>query len=352
MPFYFLDKNLAFASSPLERFRSLQWSVRWYEAGNFSLEGGEDLFKAWTGGAEYIWNETRKELGVIEKVTYEKGKCVLSGRMAEALLERRVITAETVLSGSVQSSVQALMASYAANLPHYGGFAENAAITETADSVIKSGANLYEEITAVLKSLGMSIRAEFDGDAAKGIRFGLKKGLDRTQEQEVNGWAIFSQSFENITGLRYEMSNKSYKNVMILSASYDKDQTVTVRADAREAGEDAREVASSVSLDKGEMTLQAFTEALKGKAAEMLAEYRRVETIDGTVVGSANIRLGEDYNVGDWVDVAINEIGLAQSAQVVGADIVLEGGTELVYPLLGSDRMDLKKILRREISRT
>lgn len=350
MAFYLLDENLAFASAPLERFSSLSWSVRWYEPGEFTLIGASDLFKAWEGGARWIWNEEREELGRIEGVRYENSRCTLSGRLAESLLERRVVTAETALSGSVQSSAASLMASYAANLPHYGGFA-NSTLSETADGIIRAGANLGDELYSLLKPLKLSVRASFDGDADKGIRFALAKGKDRTQEQSVNSWAIFSQSFENIAGVRYERSEKSYRNVLILTASYNKDVTVTVRADKRQTGEDAREAAASVSLDAGEMTQAAFTAALQGKAEEMLAEYQLEETIDGTVAGTANLQLERDYSVGDFVDVSIAEIGLTQSAQVTGADIVYENGARAVYPQLGSDRMNLRRLIRRENER-
>jgi hypothetical protein len=60
---------------------------------------------------------------------------------------------------------------------------------------------------------------------------------------------------------------------------------------------------------------------------------------------------GKDYDIGDMVEVVMEDIGYSQTVRVTGIDIVVERGKERYIPKFGQEQVGIKTLIRREMKR-
>ena len=166
--------------------------------------------------------------------------------------------------------------------------------------------------------------------------FKLYAGTDRSYDQTVVPYVVFSPNFENIINSNYMESKASLKNITLVGGegegSARKYTTVGSGSglNRRELFTDARDISSDVG-DGVVLSNAEYTAQLQQRGKEKLAENTDVTSFEGQVETTIMFKYGEDFFNGDVVQIA-NEYGHETKARIL--EIVTsenEEGTS-VYP--------------------
>lgn len=345
MELLFLDENFQLASHPIDRYYSLQWAENYYDEGTFELHLAADLFPT-VLRSEYVYNNEADEAMLIDDVqASDDGKQTLklSGKSLDTLLRHRVMDEVDSFTGTVEDIARQAVQKYAiasdrsVSLLRLG---TRKGYTDTAVATNERGAELYEWLRELLKPYEMSfcIHYNFEDNA---LDFEVYRGLDRTQEQTTNTWAIFSTSFENLSQFSYARNRSDYRNYAIVMTD---DGTKRVTVD-KTGGAPRREL--FVSADD-ELDTAAMTQL--GESA--LAEYAMIETVSGEVQGGANMIYGENYALGDLCNIEDTHLGVSAAARLTQMTTVVEKGVTRRVPSFGEQYLSLRRYIARATRKT
>lgn len=342
MELLLLNEKFELLSHPIDRYYSLIWRERYYDEGDFELHLAADYLET-VLRSEYLYNNERDEAMVIEGVEAQddgKRTIKITGRSLESLFRDRVMDAEGSSSGKVEEISRSAVQTYAMTgsraipllkLGALGGFAETAAASN------KRGAELYEWQRELLRPYEMSFRLHYDYEA-NSLDYTVYRGLDRTQEQTANTWAIFSTSYENLAQFAYSRSKTDYRNFAIVISS---DGTKRVEVD-KTGGAKRREL--YVDTDDG-----LDTAAMTQLGEQALTEYAMVETVSGEVQNGANMVYGVDFNLGDLCHIEDAHLGISATARLTEMTTVVENGVTRRIPAFGEQYLNLRQYVAREV---
>ena len=221
MNLLFLDIAFTVISPPVDDYRSCVFTPCYYTAGTFSAVLGCDKY-IYVKNAAYIYNDETGETGIIESVEYTDSLAV-SGRFLEALFDNRVINNKLNLSGSIDDVVRTLVTRYALTAPRtiFGlSLGETTGFTNNIEVQPEPGETLSGAIRSILTPAEISYACDFDY-LNNSIKFRLYKGLDRTQAQTENTWAVFSTDYENLIGSAYKKNRNDYRKYAYVVAEDD-----------------------------------------------------------------------------------------------------------------------------------
>jgi hypothetical protein len=344
MELLFLDEKFGLISAPVDRYHSLQWEENYYDEGKFELHLAPDYIST-VLAAEYIYNnEADEAMQIIDVRADDDGKQSLqiSGVSLESLLKLRVMDEAKTYTGTVEEIARQAVTDFAITgdkaiplleLGELNGY------TDTAIATNQVGAELYEWLRELLKPYEMSFRIHYDYEQSR-MTFTVYRGLDRTQEQDTNTWAIFSTSFENLSQFSYARNRKDYRNYAIVMT----DSGTRVDVDQTN-GEPRRELFVSTSDDLD-------TEAMTQLGVSALAEYAMVETIGGEVQGNANLVYGTNYALGDRCNIEDSDLGVSASARLTQMMTVVENGATRRIPAFGEQYLSLRQYIAREVGKS
>ena len=391
---YFLDRDLAVVRGPIDRFVSLAWREAYDTCGSFTLvlPMDRDLFSAVLSG-DYLEVRGRRGLGRVEKVTYSGGDSggtvTVSGRMAESLLSDRIIPRRTVVSGGLCRAVEAVVAANAG--PDAGSRAIRGLTVRAAEALTDAdgsplmlddhvtGRALDEWLYEVLGAVGASYRIVPDFDAGT-LVFEIYRGLDRTQNQTENDFAVFSASFSSAGEFRFVSDGTDSRNVAYIAGEGEGDDRVEVTLDLRTTpDEPIRELyidARDLRSDDGETVLSdaEYRELLLSRGRQRLSSHAHVLTLGGAASsyveedgamgaemspawGGAPVPVGGQYTssmicgvhyaLGDLCDIASEALGAVWSERVTAVTYIYEGSHVRVEPQFGTAYPDLRSFIRR-----
>lgn len=344
MELLFLGEQFNMISAPIDRYYSLQWEENYYDNGKFELHLASDYI-ATVLKAEYIYNnEADEAMQLIDVQAEDDGKRTLriSGESLESLLKLRVMDSAKTYTGTVEEIARQAVTDFAMTgdkaIPMLE-LGELAGYSDTAVATNKVGAELYEWLRELLKPFEMSFRIHYDYEQNR-LTFTVYRGLDRTQEQENNTWAIFSTSFENLSQFSYARNRKDYRNYAIVMTDsgtrVDVDQT---------GGEPRRELFVSASDDLD-------TEAMTQLGISALAEYAMIEKVSGEVQGNANLVYGTNYALGDRCNIEDAYLGVSASARLTQMTTVVENGAVKRIPAFGEQYLSLRQYINKAIKKS
>lgn len=342
MELLFLDENFQLASHPIDRYYSLQWAENYYDEGTFELHLAADLFPT-VLRSEYVYNNEADEAMLIDDVqASDDGKQTLklSGKSLDTLLRHRVMDEVDSFTGTVEDIARQAVQKYAiasdrsVSLLRLG---TRKGYTDTAVATNERGAELYEWLRELLKPYEMSFRIHYNFED-NALDFEVYRGLDRTQEQTTNTWAIFSTSFENLSQFSYARNRSDYRNYAIVMTD---DGTKRVTVD-KTGGAPRREL--FVSADD-----ELDTAAMMQLGESALAEYAMIETVSGEVQGGANMIYGENYALGDLCNIEDTHLGVSAAARLTQMTTVVEKGVMRRVPSFGEQYLSLRQYVAREV---
>ena len=351
-------------------FNTLIWDRRYYEAGVFELHAPVEYFQLLNEN-RYIFRNDRPELGVIREVNFtndDSGQrlAYCKGYFAESLLDLRVIEKTFNMSGTAEAIARAVIDKFIVSPTDEGRRIAHIALgpvngVGTSTRLQVTGDNVGEKLYDFLKTQEASQRLTFDF-INNVLSYEVWKGLDRTQEQTENSWATFSDSFYNVKSVVYARDESTAKNYAYVAGEGEGDARKIVEIDLRESASeerkevyvDARDLQASYYDDAGtehRYSDAEYSEMLRQRGLEKLAEYAMVETIDSDIDSQANLVYGQDFDLGDLCTYQNFEIGLELNKRITGIQEVYEGSKQTISITFGNDdATSIKKIIKREVS--
>ena len=377
---YLLDRRLERTFGPIDDFVSLVWTERYFENGTFTLvlPLSRALFSA-VMEARFLEVRGHSGLGRIEKVRFSgpdgTGHLTVSGRMAESLLGDRILPRGTVVSGALCQSLEALVEANAcagAGERAIPGLHVLSGVPTGAESLIMhefpGGKQLDAFLYTVLGEHGMSYRVTLNADGTA-LQFFLVRGLDRTQAQEENSFAVFSTSFSTIGEISFLYDTEDHRNYAVIAGEGEGEARVEVTLDLRTSPDeelrelfvDARDL-RSVSGGTA-MGAQAYRNLLLARGRERLSARSRIAQVSGTAAAYAvpeetagtdgravhggSMMAGVDYALGDLCDISSESLGTVWSERVTEITYIYEGRFVRIEPRFGTAYPDLRTYIKR-----
>lgn len=316
MEIYVLDKEFNTITC-IDDYVSLIWTERYSKCGDFELKMSYDSNTMQSIKIDnYISIPKSNKLMIIENIetaySSEEHTINIKGRSLEIVLDRRVIHHGWIVKDDVQKSINNFMIMYFLNpdIPNRVvknmRFISNPRIPIYSTDYNMGGETLYSAFTTMLSdnNLGLSVLYNFEQNT---IDVSIFNGVDRSYDQTENEPIVFSTDRENLIEFNYYESAENYANVIYSFGNENwGNRGMEIVDVAGEAGIYRREAALSTEIN-AESTGGDYRPLLK-KAGQAEIKNRNVEEMfDGVIDSTLYYTYGEDYYIGDIVQLTDNK---------------------------------------------
>lgn len=328
MNLFIMDQNYNITNY-IDSYKSLEWVSRFYDVGDFVLvteattENIENLKKG-----NILQRADTGQMCIIETVEIylaAGGNTITAkGRGIENLLERRIIWEQTTAKSNetAEDFIRRLITENAINptnkeriIPHLTLETRNG-FTEIIEKQI-TGDKLLTAISAICKTYSYGYEITFKNNK---LYFNLYKGIDRSYNQEINPYVVFSDNFDNLTETTYSFDNTNFCNTALIGGEGEgKDRRWAIIESANESGLNRYELfvdAKDISSNNGEIAEAEYKSLLEERGKEKLAETSITEKFDGVIDTYNTYVYRKDYNLGDIVQIE-NTIGMKASPRII-----------------------------------
>lgn len=320
----------------VDAFSSFIWTDRYIGCGDFELR--YPMTDSALEGIQigtYLSNGQSDRYMIVEGVeiitSVEEGNTVtITGRSLESILDRKIVLDKTILTGSFQSAILRLLNANIifptnANRQTLGlafKYSTDPIVeSATVDATVEAGTNLYDAIydLCVEKHIGFRI---LPGDNALMV-FELYSGQDRSYDQEVNPWVIFSPKFENIQETDLILSVENLRNVIYAESTYtervekedgeieDVEKTIRVVINDEYSGLDRREMYIQSNITPDRIEKEDFGAPEDRVDISQFAQYEVVNTRDDEYFAA----------VEEWYQNRWQELGYPENHPVYGGEV-------------------------------
>jgi len=315
----------------LDSFESLIWTDRYCESGDFEIyhKVDERLFNILQPGY-YIWNNKTEHVMIIEnrkiETDAENGDhMIITGRSLESLLTRRIIWKKTVLSGNLQNGIKKLLNENIISPEDPKRQIQNFIFEDSIDAAITdlqvdaqfTYDNLYDAIYKLCIANGIGFKITLSNENK--FIFKLYSGKDRSYNQLINPYVVFSEKFENLIKTNYMEATSNSKNVTLIAGEGEGENRKTIvlgnvsGLERREMHTDARDLSQTV--DDVVLSEEDYSAQLSQRGLEDLAEHVEEKSFEGSVDTSQMFKFGQDFFLGDIVQIT-NEYGIGARARI------------------------------------
>lgn len=342
-----LNTNLD-AISIVDVYKSFIWTDRYYEYGDFELYTSmTDTILSYIKQDYYLQNRDSEHVMIIEMIRIgsdsENGNHItVTGRSLESILDRRIVWGQKTITGNLQNGIQTLLnenvISPADSARKIANFIFEAstdpAITSLKIDAQYTGDNLYDVINKICSERSIGFKVTLNNN--KQFVFKLYAGTDRSYDQSVNPYVIFSPKFENIINSNYVESKSALKTITLVGGEGEGSARKYTAVgggsglNRRELFTDARDISSDVG-DGVILSDAEYTAQLQQRGKEKLAENTDVTSFEGQVETTVMFRYGEDFFNGDVVQIT-NEYGHETKARIVEIVMSEDEDGNSVYP--------------------
>lgn len=323
---------------------NLQWTREYYAVGQFSVQIAAADYRP---EMAYLYTPDRPETGIVQKVELTetvKGRFVqLSGYFLEAILNDKIAWPTYYASGTIPAAVVAMLRQYKDDIPLLT-VADAPAVQADAASWQETGGALADVAYTKLQTVEMSLRCRYDFQANT-ITAEIWQGLDRTQAQTENPFVTFSDGFGNLTQVDASVDRSNYRNCAVVAGQDAAENRKVAVADLSGGGYrrmlyvDAR----AERWDPDEQTEAEYLAGLTQLGLDKLLDYAVVQNVE-LQAGAGGFAYLEDWDLGDKVDAAVTDIGLALEARIVTVREVFKQNNHTVEIELGDKKLtQLKK---------
>lgn len=355
MEVYILDSLLR-RNQVVDKFKSLIWTERWAEIGDFELKLRSTLESRnqFTVGTRVAVNGSYRVMTIesVEDSADDDGHFLLvKGRSLEAILEDRIakdtlsellIDPKWLLSGTPGDIVRTMFNDICVlgNLdpgdviPFLtpGTIYPTETISEYTTSIDweQDPATLYDAIKELcdLYDLGFRLVRNFDTSE---LYFNVYTGNDRTTGQTLLPLVIFALGFDNLQNINELTTISKSKNVAYVFCDVGSAVVYSDDVDPEVEGFERKVLlvdASSVTDETPDIPA-----ALTQKGKEELAKNRGSSILDGELNQNSAYRYGLDYELGDLVELR-NVDGVVSKQRVTEQIFVCDSEGERSYPTL------------------
>jgi hypothetical protein len=318
MEILILDNNFI-EIGVLENFDSVIWSDRFYQCGDFEIHTKMNSnFLNMIQKGYYLCLEESEHLMAVEtreiKSDVEEGDTlIITGRSIESFLDRRIVWSQTILSGNLQTAVQTILNNNAINPVDTSRTIPNLVFLPSTDSAITSltisaqytGDYVLDVITAICQSQNIGFKITLN--TSKQLVFSLYSGTDRSYNQSVNPYVVFSPGYENMVRSDYTETDRYKKTVCLIAGEGVGSSRITtttssstaVGLERREMYADAKDLSKTTS--GGTLTDAAYLAQLVERGNENLAANVSEETFEGEIDSSSSFQYNSDFFMGDII---------------------------------------------------
>lgn len=353
----------------LRKYEYSQYEFKAREIGTFTINAMLDKENL------YLMDKTKNYyvlfdddvFGVIESVKRESDSetsrvFTIKGSLALRLLEYRVIKGQATFKGKSYKYIEELVKQ---NLIMSDDKNRNVAISvefedeerlkqicSTVDKQV-TGGSLWDEISEVaeadklkiiLRPNVVAINVEHPQNI-DGWTLIIGAGEDRTRHRANNAISsvMFSQSLSNIANTDYIVDRSKLKNTVYIAGEGEgtdrKWYNIDVNSDVtfgerkgwnrKELWVDARDIQSE--QDNVTLTDAEYEELMKQRADEKAKDNNLSEEYTATVTDVTKQYIyKKDYNTGDFVTVADEELGMEIDAQITNVIVTRQGDREII----------------------
>ena len=222
-----LNTNLD-AISIVDVYESFIWTDRYYEYGDFELfTSMTDTILSYIKQDYYLQNRESEHVMIIEMIRIgsdsENGNHItVTGRSLESILDRRIVWGQKTITGNLQNGIHTLLNENVISPADSSRKIANFIFEASTDPAITSlkidaqytGDNLYDVINKICSERSIGFKVTLNDN--KQFVFKLYAGIDRSYDQSVNPYVIFSPKFENIINSNYVESKSALKTVTLV----------------------------------------------------------------------------------------------------------------------------------------
>lgn len=319
---YVYDKSMRLISI-IDSYSSLIWTDRYDDCGDFEIafpyseeaeEYLEVLKKDCYCGIDYSLRKM-----IIEKIEYEYSEdgastIIVSGRSLESILARRIILGKTEFGTdssetNLQNGIKTILNQNVISPSDPKRAIQNFIFQESEDEKITSltfsesynGEDVYSIISELCKDKKIGFKITFNNNNE--FVFELFAGDDHSYDQQTNPVIVFSPYYDNLKNSNFYTSTEEFKNVMLISV----DESTTISASnitPEPEGLERREILVDKNDLKTNQSSNLSTKRLQVKAQKKLKNEYDVKTgFDAEIVPDVLYRYGEDYDIGDIVQL-------------------------------------------------
>jgi hypothetical protein len=336
----------------LDSFKSLIWTDRYWEAGDF----------------EIITAPTPEVLSILDDTSYlylaesphhmmledfnihsdieDGNKLLISGRSIEAILDFRIVWNAIAMSGNLQTEVERLLddnlISPTDSLRTINDFIFNTsvdtAITSLTVDTQFNGESVYEVISKLCKAKGIGFRIYRDlvNDEWD---FMLYAGVDRSYSQSVNEYVAFTSNLDNLINADYIESSRPEKTVCLVAGSQGVGSIRTTSTIFAAGGSLLTDLARrelyfeanvSRNTPDGELSEAEYVAQLEGRGEEELAKNVYLKAFDGEI-DPTMYNYGDEFGMGDILQIA-DDYGHETDSRVVEMTYSQDEASISIYP--------------------
>lgn len=326
----------------VDDFVSCIWRPSYSEVGDFELYLGAsnraiDLLKINRYLVRSLDVTTANGVSTYEKVMIiknielttdvENGDfLIITGRELKYLLHQRIVWSQTNLTGRAEAGIRALVTQNAISptdvkrkIPNLV-LGTGAGLTDTIDKQV-TGAYVDEAIVEIC----IAYNYGWDIFITNGqLVFIVYTGLDRSFNQTVRPYVVFSDSFENLFSTDYKVQTEEYANCTLIGGEgegveriYNAFGTTNTELNRFETFTDARDISRNKNSED-EIPLSTYLTLLLERGKEKIASLAYTEGFSGEVLSDVAFKYGTDFHLGDIVTV-INSYGISKNVRVLSA---------------------------------
>ena len=317
----------------IDTYASVIWTMQFFERGDFQLKvpGTDENLSRLTKGRLLVRDVDVAEGGEFRNVMVIENRKLdfdaemgwtleVTGSGLKSIVGQRVVWFQTNLSGSVESGIRQVVtqniASPANTARRIPGFtlAPAAGIAATFEAQLM-GDNILEWLETVGKTYGIGWDVYISGGA---YVFELRQGTDRTYDQSAVPPVVFSPEFDNLASASYEQTTESLKNAALIGGEGEGTNQV-LEYIGTASGLDRFETyidGGSVSSNGEIITMATYRKMLREYGTEQLAETTNTDKFEGSIINNGMYVLGEDYFLGDLVQIH-NLHGISAKSRVI-----------------------------------
>lgn len=313
---------------------NLQWNRKYYEVGDFSIQLLQSDYDA---DVKYVWSPDRPEVGVVEKLETHSditGDYIqLTGRFIESLFSRSVIVPRFSANGKPSTLSRNIVSTYVTDFPggllSLSAFAEDDA--EVNVDVDYFGSEVDDATYALLKQAEKSQRVSFDDESLCFVH-SVWSGIDRTQDQQANSYALFSDASDT-DEIKITEDESGYKNYAVIALPDD----VIIEYDGRTDKNEAirrKFIDCSKQSRSSDQTQAQFEASCIQKAKEELAKWPRIRNVE-TQTSQNHKEYLVDYDLGDKCDIVNHKVKKSYQSRIIEVREVIKEGQHFVDVVFG-----------------
>jgi len=304
-------------------------------------------------------NESTKTM-IIESLeiktnSQKENVLVVHGRSLESLLDRRIVLKQILIDGSFQTGILTLLTSNIINGPfperNFGNFIFSSSSDPLVTSLnLKSHYymdNLYDVVSSLCTQGDLGFRILLN--TSNQFVFSLYAGVDRSYNQIINPYVVFSPDFDNLLDSQYFRSKRYKKNYIFVSGEeglYDWNQGTYGRWGQtwltgepitgmfrREMFMDESSLSKTISNSTTQISDDEYAAQMAQRGLEELANNAEYTVFDGSVDLTNSYKYGIDFSLGDILQLK-NEFGLVSRVRVTEFTFSENLSGTSVYPTL------------------